>query len=428
MTTSTTLSPAKPASLAAESLPGWEILAIDREVVMLRRQGASTPVQPDWQDRLRTHLATIHGLSIVGCKRLTADGNSMASAGEFVIHPKGLHSLGCGIAAEAFSFPHEVDAIMGGIIAVERSVYERAMVRARQFNTLAALALAVDVRLQGKRIVMCPDVTCIDPIDCCAAVPDDVHEREREQFMQVFGFDHRAVDLDAIRASEKLAPLRWNVRYFGGDVRYTKYQTRPLLHWQSYRDVPVYRSRADAIVSFLAEQVNANDGASRSYLDIGCGDGLFSALLSRNGMEVTGIDIEEDAIAQAQEATASEKGSLQFVHAQPGRLPFEDASFGAVGMLDVIEHLSNPVGLLREIERVLQPGGLVCIATPAWQYGSWSDAVFHVTEYTEAELLRQLQATRFTPLRSARIGAPYRDVIAIARKSATVPPTAATPA
>ena len=88
-------------------------------------------------------------------------------------------------------------------------------------------------------------------------------------------------------------------------------------------------------------------------------------------------------------------------------------------MLDVIEHLPNPVPVLRECERVLVPGGHLVISTPTWQYGSSSDPVYHVTEYTPWELTQQVQvATEMKVIQTCKIGNPYRDVVIIARKNA----------
>jgi 2-polyprenyl-3-methyl-5-hydroxy-6-metoxy-1,4-benzoquinol methylase len=54
--------------------------------------------------------------------------------------------------------------------------------------------------------------------------------------------------------------------------------------------------------------------------------------------------------------------------------------------MDVIEHLPNPVPILRELTRILAPGGQLLVITPEWRYGTSSDPTYHLTEYTCNEL------------------------------------------
>jgi SAM-dependent methyltransferase len=96
-------------------------------------------------------------------------------------------------------------------------------------------------------------------------------------------------------------------------------------------------------------------------------------------------------------------------------LPFADGSFRAAMLLDVIEHLRNPVRSLREIRRVLRPGAPLLVATPAWRFGHRNDPVYHLDEYREDELARQLHACGFTIAQTARIKGVYDDIVMIAR-------------
>ena len=96
-------------------------------------------------------------------------------------------------------------------------------------------------------------------------------------------------------------------------------------------------------------------------------------------------------------------------------MPFPGASFRAAMLLDVVEHLRNPVRALAEIRRVLSPEGALLVATPAWRYGHRNDPVYHLDEYREEDLVRQLRATGFTIANTARIRGAYDDLVVLAR-------------
>jgi SAM-dependent methyltransferase len=84
-------------------------------------------------------------------------------------------------------------------------------------------------------------------------------------------------------------------------------------------------------------------------------------------------------------------------------------------LLDVIEHLRNPVRALAEIRRVLAPAGVLLVATPAWRYGHRNDPVYHLDEYREEELARQLRACGFAITQTARIKGAYDDLVMLAQ-------------
>ena len=99
-------------------------------------------------------------------------------------------------------------------------------------------------------------------------------------------------------------------------------------------------------------------------LDIGCG----SAWLGEHFARYTGIDNSAEAIAQAIAA------GRNVIHADiEQRLPFADESFDAVVMKDVLEHLAEPVQLVREAHRVLRRGGLLFASSPDAQRWVWDD-------------------------------------------------------
>ena len=84
-----------------------------------------------------------------------------------------------------------------------------------------------------------------------------------------------------------------------------------------------------------------------SVLDVGCGDGLLLEHLKRRGLAVSGIDISAVALR-----ICAERG-LDCVQGDISeRLPFEDGAFDSVLLIDVLEHLFQPLEVLKEAARV----------------------------------------------------------------------------
>jgi 2-polyprenyl-3-methyl-5-hydroxy-6-metoxy-1,4-benzoquinol methylase len=90
-------------------------------------------------------------------------------------------------------------------------------------------------------------------------------------------------------------------------------------------------------------------------LDAGCGGGLLlNQLAVRYGVAGTGVDLAPLAV---QRAKACGDPGLRYRVAQLERLPFKDASFDAVVSFDVLEHVQDKEAVLKELLRVLRPGG-----------------------------------------------------------------------
>ncbi|HVE94419.1 MAG TPA: class I SAM-dependent methyltransferase [Acidimicrobiales bacterium] len=119
------------------------------------------------------------------------------------------------------------------------------------------------------------------------------------------------------------------------------------------------RADSDYLAAHLPVQPNAQ------LLDVGCGDGRLLEHLRRLGWHVQGV--EPDASA----ADAARRRGLQVTTGTLESAAFGPEEFAAVTMSHVIEHLADPRRTLREIRRVLRPGGSLVVITPN------ADSVLH---------------------------------------------------
>jgi 2-polyprenyl-6-hydroxyphenyl methylase/3-demethylubiquinone-9 3-methyltransferase len=96
-------------------------------------------------------------------------------------------------------------------------------------------------------------------------------------------------------------------------------------------------------------------------LDVGCGEGAFTAALVDHGAAAVGIDVAAEPLRRAA-ATRSDLDLRLVGDGLP--LPFEDRSFDVVWAGEVLEHVVDVVGLLDECSRVLDDQGRVLVSTP----------------------------------------------------------------
>jgi SAM-dependent methyltransferase len=140
-----------------------------------------------------------------------------------------------------------------------------------------------------------------------------------------------------------------------------------------------FASRTRALLGMMDPLLAGRD---RKLLDVGCGAGNMIHHLRRYG-QVRGVELDPRPVAVArQRGYDVDQGDAT------RSLTYDEASFDAVTALDVIEHNQDDMSILRQIGRVLKPGGLVVITTPAFM-ALWShndDINGHVRRYTAGEL------------------------------------------
>jgi SAM-dependent methyltransferase len=106
-----------------------------------------------------------------------------------------------------------------------------------------------------------------------------------------------------------------------------------------------------------------------SVLDCGCGPGSITLGIAARAApaEVVGIDFEQSQIERAAAGAArTDVANLRFETADCYALPFGDANFDRAFSHALMEHLRDPVRALRELHRVLKPGGIIGVCSPDW--------------------------------------------------------------
>lgn len=149
-------------------------------------------------------------------------------------------------------------------------------------------------------------------------------------------------------------------------------------------------------------------------LEIGFGNGLFFVELARQakGLELHGLDFSADMV---QQATANNKaliasGTLTLTHGPSDRMPFADAVFDRVFCINVVYFWDDPAAHLREVRRVLKPGGtFTAVLRRKSAMERLPFAPYGFTMYEQADWETVLHNNGFTPVSTTVITEPGVD-------------------
>ena len=150
-------------------------------------------------------------------------------------------------------------------------------------------------------------------------------------------------------------------------------------HWWFYGRRKIIESFVEKICRGIAKH-------PPHILDVGCGTGANLQMLSQFGA-AEGVDVSIEALefCRARGLAKVKQGAAE-------TLPYEDASFDLVTGLDVVEHLDDDLSGLREMRRVLRPGGRALLFVPAFMFlwGVQDDISHHRRRYKLRELKQRV--------------------------------------
>jgi ubiquinone/menaquinone biosynthesis C-methylase UbiE len=145
------------------------------------------------------------------------------------------------------------------------------------------------------------------------------------------------------------------------------------------------RRTAEEAAAFLLPELHAG----MRLLDVGCGPGSITRGLAERLApgQVVGLDLSPAILTAArQDAVERGLGNLRYQQGDVYNLPFPDASFDAVFAHQVLQHLREPGNALREMFRVVRPGGLVGVRDVDWGTAAYWPADPWIDRFVEVHI------------------------------------------
>ncbi|MFG2109463.1 class I SAM-dependent methyltransferase [Micromonospora chersina] len=105
----------------------------------------------------------------------------------------------------------------------------------------------------------------------------------------------------------------------------------------------------------------------RRLLEIGCGDGTYTMRLVDAFAQIEAVDIQQDRLELFRERLAADPAAAQKINVRElsaTELDYPDKSFDLVTAIEVVEHIDDLDAALRQVHRVLAPGGRFALTTP----------------------------------------------------------------
>jgi O-antigen biosynthesis protein len=132
---------------------------------------------------------------------------------------------------------------------------------------------------------------------------------------------------------------------------------------------------------------SVNACKDKRVLDIASGEGYGSFILAQCAKKVTGIDVDEESVKNANKSYSS--SSLEFLMGSCQKIPMADSSVEVVVSFETLEHIVEHDDFMKEIKRVLCPGGILIMSTPdtdIYSNGQPTQNEYHLKELTLVEI------------------------------------------
>ena len=130
-----------------------------------------------------------------------------------------------------------------------------------------------------------------------------------------------------------------------------------IIYSEQRRPISQYPER---FTKYLCDRYKLKSGST--LLDIGCGRGDFTKGFIKSGLKTYAVDLADNISKYCPEA------EFKISNLEKDGIPYSDGTFDIVYSKSVIEHFYNPEILIKEMYRVLKPGGLAITLCPSWEH------------------------------------------------------------
>jgi 2-polyprenyl-3-methyl-5-hydroxy-6-metoxy-1,4-benzoquinol methylase len=199
---------------------------------------------------------------------------------------------------------------------------------------------------------------------------------------------------------DKLKKQKAQIGDLTDDVKYT---LRGGYHFKKFITNIHYRKYVEDITNFIGK--DNKDLMKPSCLDVGCGDGLLTWLLGRQGFKVTGIDLNENAIHIAKAMSVADDIQVKDFFKYTGKHTL-------VTMFDVVEHLSDVKNIFHKLDNICEYKIYMVIPT-----GISADSTHHVDVYSKEKITRMTEGHSFSITRTKVFSEVEKELICLEHRT-----------
>lgn len=163
----------------------------------------------------------------------------------------------------------------------------------------------------------------------------------------------------------------------------------PILENDYERMVPEFHRQTLTYAEHMTRYICAQELVKgKSVLDIASGSGYGTKMLAETAKMVFGVDINDKAVQYSKKFYG--KGNIKYLLGDGESIPLSDDSVDVVTTFETIEHIKNYKTFIKEVKRVLKPGGIALVSTPNdLEFAEGNH--FHLHEFEKNELLSLLR-------------------------------------